>query len=75
MPLIASGAGGYGSIGGLGKGGGLQARPAVGNSKMMPAQSIASIRSVAKQHIDNFISNGRMINKGASGNSRVNIKA
>lgn len=75
MPLFASGAGTYGTIGGLGQGGGLLARPAAGNSKMMPAQSIAGVADAARQHTENFVNNGRQVNKGASGNSRISIKA
>ena len=75
MPLFASGSGTFGSIGGLGKGGGVMAKPAVGNSRMMPAQSISQVASVAEQHTKNFVANGRQINKGATGNSRISVKA
>lgn len=75
MPLFASGSGTFGTIGGLGKGGGVLAKPAVGNSKMMPAQSISQVVSVAKEHTQNFVANARQVNKGATGNSRISIKA
>ena len=75
MPLFASGVGGYGSVGGVGKGKGIISRPAAGNSKMMPAKGIADIGSVARQHTANFVANGKMVNKGASGKSRIHVKA
>lgn len=75
MPLFSSGVGGYGSIGGMSKGAGLTSRPAAGNSKMMPAKSIAQVTVIAKQHTDNFVANGRMVNRGATGKSRISVKA
>lgn len=74
MPLFASGVGAYGSVGGL-QGKNMLARPAAGNSNMMPAKTVSSEVSLARQSTQNFIDNGRMVNKGASGKSRINVKA
>lgn len=74
MPLFASGVGRYGSIGGMKKKGSYGQKSA-GNSDMMPAKNMAQITSVAKQHTQNFIANGRKMAKGASGKSRIHVKA
>jgi hypothetical protein len=73
MPLFASGVGGYGSIGGV-KGKGVIARPAAGNSNMMPAKTISAEPSVARQHTQNFVANGKQMARGAKGNSRIHVK-
>jgi hypothetical protein len=74
MPLFAVGVGSYGSIGGL-KGKAMLARPAAGNSNMMPAKTMAQEPSVARQHTQNFIANGKKMAKGAAGNSQIRVKA
>lgn len=74
MPLFASGVGGYGSVGGL-KGKGLQARPAAGNSNLMPAKSVSAEVGMAAQHVRNAIANAKKMAQGASGASRIHVKA
>jgi hypothetical protein len=74
MPLFASGVGSYGSVGGAKHKGSYSAK-AAGNSDMMPAKSMAQMSSVAQQHTQNFIANGKKMARGASGNSRIHVKA
>ena len=74
MPLFASGVGRYGSVGGVKKKGSYSQK-AAGNSDLMPAKTMAQEPSVAKQHTQNFIANAKKMAKGASGKSRIHVKA
>ncbi|MBI4666356.1 MAG: hypothetical protein HY751_08110 [Nitrospinae bacterium] len=74
MPLFASGAGSYGTVGmGYSRTKMMQTPP--GNSKMMPATNPSSLQSVAAQHTQNFVANGRKVAQGAQGSSKISIKA
>jgi hypothetical protein len=57
------------------KGKTVLARPAAGNSDMMPAKTMAQEPGVARQHTQNFIANGKKMAKGASGKSHIRVKA
>ncbi|MBI4666279.1 MAG: hypothetical protein HY751_07715 [Nitrospinae bacterium] len=46
-----------------------------GISNVMPAKSLKSFASMAQSATNGFIANGRQINNGASGSSRISIKA
>jgi len=72
--INAVGAGGYGSIGGA-TGASATSKPATGNSKLFPAKSNAALNSLAKSQTEQFISNARRVAQGASGASKVSIKA
>lgn len=72
--MNAGGAGRYGTIGmsfSLAKTG----TPAAGNSRAMKATSIPALFGLAQQQTQSFIATGKQIARGASGNSRINIKA
>ncbi len=72
--MDAGGAGRYGSIGtnfSLSR----TSTPAAGNSRAMKANSIPSLFSLAQSQTQNFIATGKQIAQGATGNSRINIKA
>ncbi len=73
MGLGASGAGSYGAVGDYSFR--KLAKPAAGNSKLMPAKSTAALNSVAEAATRKFIANGRKMAQGAAGVSRINIKA
>ncbi|VAX22261.1 hypothetical protein MNBD_NITROSPINAE04-675 [hydrothermal vent metagenome] len=72
--INAVGAGGYGSIGAA-RGSTATSKPAAGNSKVFPAKNNAALNSLAKSQTERFISNARQVARGASGASRVSIKA
>jgi len=74
MMIKATGAGGYGSIGGV-TGSSSTSRPAAGNSKMLEAKNSAALGAVARSHTQTFISNARKVAQGAAGISRIDIKA
>jgi len=74
MMIKAAGAGSYGSVNGASKPG-PSSRPAVGNSKMLPAKSPSSLGAVARQQTEAFISNAKRVAQGASGVSRISIRA
>lgn len=72
--INAVGAGSYGSIGGTSSAS-TTAKPAAGNSKVFPAKNNAALNSLAKSQTEQFISNARQVARGASGASRVSVKA
>lgn len=74
MPLFASGVGRYGSIGGTANKGSYTQK-AAGNSNMMPAKSVSAEPAMAAQHVRNAIANAKKMARGASGASRINVKA
>ncbi|MBF0169855.1 MAG: hypothetical protein HQK87_01990 [Nitrospinae bacterium] len=49
--------------------------PAAGNSRSMQANSISSLFGMAQQQTQSFIATGKQMAQGASGNSRISIKA
>lgn len=75
MPLFASGAGQYGSFGGAARTKAMSAPKTAGNSKLMAAESISSVANLARQKTQAFIAEGKKLAQGASGKSRINIKA
>lgn len=74
MPLFASGVGRYGSIGGT-KNKGSYSQKAAGNSDLMPAKSMSAEPAMAAQHVRNAISDAKKMARGASGKSRIHVKA
>jgi len=74
MPMTASGAGQYGSIG-TGYSRSKMVRPAAGNSKLMAAGSISAVASLARSKTEAFIAQGKKMAQGAAGNSKINVKA
>lgn len=74
MGLSVKGAGLYGSIG-VANTAGKIGRPAAGNSKLMKASSIDALNGVAQAQTRKFIENGKQVARGASGKSRISIKA
>ncbi len=74
MGMTAGGAGGYGSLG-LRANMNKLSQASAGNSKVMKAQSNDSLRALAQSQTQKFISNGKKVAQGASGGSRVSIKA
>jgi len=75
MSILAYGAGRYGSL--VGQKYSVQriAQPAAGNSKLLKANSQGALLQLAQAQTDKFVATGRSITRGASGNSRISIKA
>lgn len=72
--IKAVGAGNYGSIAGT-KAASMSGKTAAGNSRLFPAKNPASLNAMAKSHTQEFISNARQVARGASGISKISIKA
>lgn len=72
--IKAVGAGHYGSVGGS-AGASSGAKPAAGNSKLLEAKSASALSSMAQSQTQSFISNAKRVAQGASGASRISIKA